>query len=212
MKTAGDSEPICFFDIEKTALICYHLLNIRRGGGKVKKKSNNAVIQYLKFIVVGSINATVNYVAYAAVVFVGGHYVLATLVGFVLSVLSSYLINSSLVFERDEGVKGWQVLLRLYVVYAFSGLFLTTLLTWLFLDVLNLEEGVRSLGEVIRQSGVDMTDRKLAEYIAPCIVAVIVTPFNFVTNKFFAYKKLGKSSKEKAKKEEVQNASTGRDQ
>ena len=175
----------------------------------MKKKSNNAVIQYLKFIVVGSINAIVNYVAYAAVVFVGGHYVLATLVGFVLSVLSSYLINSSLVFERDEGVKGWQVLLRLYVVYAFSGLFLTTLLTWLFLDVLNLEEGVRSLGEAIRQSGVDMTDRKLAEYIAPCIVAVIVTPFNFVTNKFFAYKKLGKSSKEKAKKEEVQNASTG---
>ena len=64
----------------------------------MKKKSNNAVIQYLKFIVVGSINAIVNYVAYAAVVFVGGHYVLATLVGFVLSVLSSYLINSSLVF------------------------------------------------------------------------------------------------------------------
>ena len=115
----------------------------------MKKKSNNAVIQYLKFIVVGSINAIVNYVAYAAVVFVGGHYVLATLVGFVLSVLSSYLINSRLVFERDEGVKGWQVLLRLYVVYAFSGLFLTTLLTWLFLDVLNLEEGVRSLGEAI---------------------------------------------------------------
>ena len=106
MKTAGGSEPICFFDIEKTALICYHLLDIRRGGGKVKKKSNNAVIQYLKFIVVGSINAIVNYVAYAAVVFVGGHYVLATLVGFVLSVLSSYLINSKLVFERDEGVKG----------------------------------------------------------------------------------------------------------
>ena len=113
----------------------------------MKKKSNNAVIQYLKFIVVGSINAIVNYVAYAAVVFVGGHYVLATLVGFVLSVLSSYLINSRLVFERDEGVKGWQVLLRLYIVYAFSGLFLTTLLTWLFLDVLNLEESVRSLGE-----------------------------------------------------------------
>ena len=153
----------------------------------MKKKSNNAVIQYLKFIVVGSINAIVNYVAYAAVVFVGGHYVLATL-------------------------EGWLGLLRLYVVYAFSGLFLTTLLTWLFLDVLNLEEGVRSLGEAIRQSGVDMTDRKLAEYIVPCIVAVIVTPFNFVTNKFFAYKKLGKSSKEKAKKEEVQNASTGRDQ
>ena len=86
---------------------------------------------------------------------------------------------------------------------------MTTLLTWLFLDVLNLEEGVRSFGEAIRQSGVDMTDRKLAEYIAPCIVAVIVTPFNFVTNKFFAY---GKSSKEKAKKEEVQNASTGRNQ
>ena len=82
----------------------------------------------------------------------------------------------------------------------------------LFLDVLNLEEGVRSLGEAIRQSGVDMTDRKLAEYIAPCIVAVIVTPLNFVTNKFFAYKKLGKSSKEKEKKEEVQNASTGHDQ
>lgn len=71
MKTAGGSEPICFFDIEKTALICYHLLDIRRGGGKVKKKSNNAVIQYLKFIVVGSINAIVNYVAYTAVVLSG---------------------------------------------------------------------------------------------------------------------------------------------
>lgn len=166
-------------------------------GEKVKKKSDNTLVQYLKFIVVGSINAMVNYVAYAAVIFVGGHYVLANIVGFVLSVLSSYLLNSKLVFNREEGVKGWQVLLRLYIVYAFSGLFLTNLLTWLFLDVMKLEEGVRMLGEQLRQSGVAITDRKLAEYIAPCIVAVIVTPINFVTNKFFAYKKLDKPSRTK---------------
>lgn len=171
----------------------------------MKKKSNNALIQYLKFIVVGSINAIVNYVAYAAVIFFGGHYVSATLVGFILSVLSSYLINSRLVFERDDGVKGWQVLLKLYAAYAFSGLFLTTLLTWLFLDVINLEKGVMPFGELLRQSGVDMSDRKLAEYIAPCIVTVIIMPLNFVINKFWAYKKVGKS----AKKENVQ---TGCDQ
>ena len=178
----------------------------------MKAKSDNAVVQYLKFIGVGLINAAVTYISYSAVIYLGGHYVLANIVGFTLSVLSSYLINGKFVFDRDEGVKGWQVLLRLYVSYAFTGLLLTNVMSWLWLDVMKLEEGVRPFNEMLAQSGVDMTDRKLAEYIAPCIVAVIVTPFNFVTNKFFAYRKLGKSSKEKAKKEEVQNASTGCDQ
>ena len=53
----------------------------------MKKKSNNAVIQYMKFIVVGSINARGNKGEYEAVVCGGGDYVLATRGGFVVRVL-----------------------------------------------------------------------------------------------------------------------------
>ena len=181
-----------------------HCLNFK-GGGCVKAKSDNAVVQYLKFIGVGLINAAVNYISYSAVIYLGGHYVLANIVGFTLSVLSSYLINGKFVFDRDEGVKGWHVLLRLYVSYAFTGLLLTNVMSWLWLDVLKLEEGVRPFNEMLAQSGVELTDRKLAEYIAPCINIAITTPLNFVINKFWAYRKVGKS----AKKENMQ---TGCDQ
>ena len=156
-----------------------------------REQGTKTAVQYLKFMVIGSVNAVISYIVYSIVIFFGGHYALANIMGFIVSVLSSYLINSRFVFERDEGLPWWKVLLRLYVCYAFTGLILTNVLSWLWLDVLMLEEGVSEMNVQLTSLGLKISDRKLAEYIAPLINVCITTPINFVINKFWAYKKIG---------------------
>lgn len=167
------------------------------------QNSGKTPLQFLKFICVGMINSIVNYVAYLIVLALGGHYVLANLVGFVLSVLSSYLINSRLVFEKAEGVSGFRVLMRLYAAYAFNGILLTNLFSWLLLDVIKFEQVLGGLSQAVAQLGVSLTARDLAEIIVPVIVACVLTPLNFVSNKFWAYAG-GKNKKNQA--EEINEA------
>ncbi len=166
------------------------------------QKGIKTVFQFLKFICVGMINSVVNYVAYLIVLALGGHYILANLVGFVLSVLSSYLINSRLVFEKDEGISGFRVLMKLYVAYAVNGILLTNLFSWLLLDVAKFERILGGLAQLTAQLGLSFTARDLAEIIVPVIVACVLTPLNFVVNKFWAYRAYGKKKVQPSDKTE----------
>lgn len=169
------------------------------------RKDGKTALQFIKFIGVGMINSVVNYVAYLIVLALGGHYILANLVGFVLSVLSSYLINSRLVFEKEEGVSGFQVLMKLYAAYALNGILLTNLFSWLLLDVIKFERILGGLSQLITQAGLSFTARDLAEIIVPVIVACILTPLNFVVNKFWAYTGSRRAKKKAAKQNESQS-------
>lgn len=175
----------------------YRDLSKTRNGGKTP-------LQFLKFICVGMINSVVNYVAYLIVLALGGHYILANIVGFVLSVLSSYMINSRLVFEKDEGVSAFRVLMKLYAAYALNGLLLTNLFSWLLLDVIKFERVLGGLSQLVMQLGLSFTARDLAEIIVPVIVACVLTPLNFVVNKFWAYRGGKNKNKQSAEQTEIE--------
>ena len=51
-------------------------------------------MQFVKFGLVGVLNTLISEGLYVIIVFFGGHYLLASLVGFVLSVLNAYYWNS----------------------------------------------------------------------------------------------------------------------
>ena len=94
-------------------------------------------------------------------------YLAAQGVAFVLSVLWSFYWNQKTVFVLKEGQQRsmWKALLKTYVSYSFTGLFLCTALLVLWVQVLHI-----------------------SEFVAPLINLVVSVPVNFLINKFWAFK------------------------
>lgn len=135
----------------------------------------NALLQFVKFGVVGVSNTIISYVLYAGSLYLlqkneilvnYNHYV-AQVIAFVLSVLWSFYWNNKMVFTVQDGQKRsmWKALLKTYVSYSFTGLFLNTILLFLWVDILGI-----------------------SAYIAPVFNLIIGVPINFLINKFWAFK------------------------
>ncbi len=91
----------------------------------------------------------------------------ANCVAFFLSVLWSFFWNNRYVFKESEDKEKrvwWKTLIRTYLAYAFTGLVLSNVISYLCVKVLGINK-----------------------YIAPIINLVISVPINYVLNKFWAY-------------------------
>lgn len=155
------------------------------------ESKNDSAKQFLSFIIFGSINSVVYYLSYSLLVFLGMHYIPANAIGFVLSVISSFLLNSRLVFKEDSEKQKrvwWRVLLKVFMTNAFTGLLLTSLLLKLWLDIVNLSKAMEPASLALSQSGIKISAEELAEYVAPVINMLITTPMNFFINKFWTYR------------------------
>ena len=136
---------------------------------------SDTLIQFIKFGIVGLSNTLLGYVIYvvtlrilrAAQVFPEADIFLAQLVMFLLSVLWSFYWNNRMVFKAKEGEKrDWlPALLKTYVSYAFTSLFLSEVLLALWVKVLGI-----------------------SAYIAPLINLLITVPLNFVLQKYWAFR------------------------
>lgn len=131
-------------------------------------------IQFIKFGIVGVTNTVVSYVINVLVLFLLGKlhlferwdYIIGNTVAFILSVLWSFFWNNKLVFDMGEA--SWkellQALLKMYLSYAFTGIILSNILSYIWIDVLHI-----------------------SKLIAPLINSVIGVPINFILNKFWAF-------------------------
>lgn len=120
------------------------------------------VWQFIKFGIVGVSNTLIFLGVYYGLVFLGLNYLLANLIGFVISVLNAYFWNSRYVFDAKG--KTIRRLLKVFVSYGFT-LLVSTGLLFLLVDVI----GVSHL-------------------IAPIINLIITIPMNFLLNKFWSFK------------------------
>lgn len=87
----------------------------------MNNKSDGAK-QFLKFLGIGYLNALVYYLSYSLLVWLGVHYIVSNAVGFVLSVISSFLLNGRLVFKEDgskEKRVWWRVLFKVFATNFF---------------------------------------------------------------------------------------------
>lgn len=131
------------------------------------------LMQVIKFGIVGFSNTVISYVIYLLVLWamkpLGWRfdYVVGYVVAFILSVLWSFFWNSKYVFKSAENETRvwWKALLKTYVSYAFSGLFLDTLLGMLLVELLHVPKE-----------------------ISPIICLLVTVPVNFVLTKFWAFK------------------------
>lgn len=139
------------------------------------QKQHAAFMQLVKFGIVGVSNTVISYVLYAvslltlqkAGLFPKTDYLLAQIVAFALSVLWSFYWNSRKVFVVAEGNERiwWKALIKTYISYSFTGLFLNSILLVLWVKVCGM-----------------------SEFVAPIINLLISVPLNFVINKFWAFK------------------------
>lgn len=134
-----------------------------------------AFMQFVKFGIVGVSNTVISYALYMLTLYglkLAGllqrlDYVVAQGVSFALSVLWSFYWNNKTVFVLEDGKQRsmWKALLKTYVSYSFTGLFLNTVLLILWVKVLGI-----------------------SEFIAPLINLIVSVPVNFFINKFWAFK------------------------
>lgn len=128
---------------------------------------NNAIFQFVKFGIVGLSNTLIGYIVYSMCVWIGMHYLLANLIGFIVSVLNAFYWSDRFVFKKQEGEKRntWLALIKTVLAYASTGIVLNSLLLWLFIDKM-----------------------AMSEYVAPLAILLITVPTNFVLNKFWSFK------------------------
>jgi putative flippase GtrA len=162
-----------------------------------QKRGLAALWQFIKFGLVGVSNTVVSYVTYTIVYYVFRHQFgdatvhIANVAGFIISVLNAYIWQSRFVFKESEDGEHrvwWQVLLKTYASYAFSGLLLTELLLLLWIQVLNIGQYLGPLSNWLGSFGIQMQPEDLAVSIAPFLNMVITIPINFCINKFWAYR------------------------
>lgn len=128
----------------------------------------DTIIQFIKFGFVGGINTVLSYVIYYVLCLImGWNYLLSQGVAWFITVFISYILNNIMTFS-DGGKAEWSFksLVKVYVSYSITGLFLATFLSWIWVDILSISKA-----------------------LAPIINLLFTIPLNFILNKYWAYSK-----------------------
>lgn len=143
----------------------------------IHKEDNEELVtsltQFVKFGLVGVTNTAISYVINILVLKIlqpynlSWDYVAGNTIAFILSVLWSFHWNNKYVFTQEEGQQRnkWAALLKTYISYGFTGIILTNILSYVWIDLLGI-----------------------SKYVAPLINLVISIPLNFIINKLWAFK------------------------
>ena len=131
-------------------------------------------MQFIKFGIVGLSNTGISYLIYAGSLiwfrhlnmFSESDYLIAQFVAFILSVLWSFYWNNKVVFviEKEKKRSFWKVLVKTYISYSFTGLFLNSILLVFWVKICHI-----------------------SELVAPIINLLVSVPLNFVINKYWAF-------------------------
>lgn len=124
-------------------------------------------MQFIKFCIVGLSNTFIGYLVYTVCVYLGMHYLLANLVGFLVSVVNAFYWSNKYVFAKGNGEYRnlfWSFI-KTILAYASTGIVLNSILLWLLIDQWHL-----------------------SEYLAPLLILMVTVPTNFIMNKYWSFK------------------------
>ena len=107
-------------------------------GRELTDDTFGSIMQFIKFGIVGVSNTAISYVIYVVglvllqeIHFLPEYdYLIAQIAAFVISVLWSFYWNSKMVFILEEGKERsvWKALIKTFIAYSFTGLFLNSIL------------------------------------------------------------------------------------
>lgn len=136
-------------------------------GVRVNESQWDNFMQFVKFGIVGLSNTLIAYLVYLIALLCDFHYLIGSVLGFIISVLNSFYWNNKYVFKDIDGEKRFvlKTLLKTFMAYAFTGLFLGNILLVIWVDVIHIPE-----------------------IVAPIINLLTTIPLNFIINKLWAFK------------------------
>lgn len=140
---------------------------LKKLGINISEEQWNNFIQFVKFGIVGLSNTFISYIVYLIGLLIGMHYLVGSVLGFVVSVLNSFYWNNKYVFKENGGEKRslLKTLIKTFMAYALTGLVLANILLVIWVDVLHIPK-----------------------VIGPGINLLITIPLNFIINKLWAFK------------------------
>lgn len=139
---------------------------------ELKEETYIVLLQFAKFGIVGLTNTLVYYfvnlfaMLLAKPVFPNMDYVIGNIAGFIISVLWSFYWNNCFVFKKEKAEKRnmWVALAKAYASYAFTGIILSNVISYVLIDLFFV-----------------------SKYIVPLINSLIGVPINFVLNKIWTF-------------------------
>ena len=140
---------------------------------ELTEETTQSFLQFVKFGIVGFINTFLSYFINVIVLKllepfnISWDFIAGNVIAFIISVFSSFMLNSHFVFKEEEGEKRnmWATLLKTYIAYGFTGIILANVLSFVWINILGI-----------------------SKYIAPLINLIVSVPVNFFMNKLWAYK------------------------
>jgi len=157
--------------------IIYVILNglFRIVHRELKNEQFDAFMQFVKFGLVGVTNTILSYLLYVVSLLLFRKsgwltkydYLVAQIIAFVISVAWSFYWNNRVVFTIEDGKERsiWKALIKTYISYSFTGLFLSSVLLYIWVSVLHI-----------------------SEFLGPILNLVISVPVNFLINKYWAFR------------------------
>lgn len=135
--------------------------------------------QILKFAVVGGISFVVDFVVYGVSCNVLGiHYIIAGVLGFVISVIVNYLLSMKFVFKsKDDMSKGSEFVI--FVILSLIGMVLNSVILFVCIDL------IYTYWMWLQ----NLIDIELMNLVAKIVATAIVMVYNFITRKIFLEKK-----------------------
>ena len=130
--------------------------------------------QFSKFLLIGVSNTLINFLAYNGSLLLLRNieiiarvdFLIAQIIGFILSVFWSFLLNRKFVFNTPEerAIPWYKALLKMYAAYAFTGIGLNSVLSLVWVNIFGIPKEFVSL----------LND-------------AVGLPVNFFLNKFWAF-------------------------
>ena len=148
--------------------------------------------EFIKFGIVGAINTILNYIIYILCIDLGMHYVMANIISFIIIIFNAFLLQNKFVFNKETentSQKWWIILLKTYMSYAFTGLFLTNIFSWIWIDVLDLSVLLHPIYAYTASFYNWESNAAFVRYCAPFFNCIIMIPVNFIINKFWTYRR-----------------------
>ena len=129
----------------------------------------STIVQFIKFSAVGVVNTLVSLTVYYIFVLIDKDtYLIGNVVGFIISVLNSYILNCIFVF-KSSGNNHLKGLMKMYLMYGSTTILSTVMLYYL------------------------VEECNISEFIAPLITLMVTLPLNYLLSKLWVFVDKSKS-------------------
>ncbi|MBR3811254.1 MAG: GtrA family protein [Agathobacter sp.] len=135
--------------------------------------------QFLKFSIVGGISFLVDFTVFTIMCNVFRiHYMIAGVLGFLISVIINYILSMRFVFVPKEDIRKDKSFV-VFVILSLIGMLINSILLFIFIDI--LYGNIVCLRQVLSEESMNI--------FAKIFATVIVMLYNFITRKIFLEKK-----------------------